>query len=254
MSLKSKKLGPIHSNHQLPRYVYGRLKTWGHIRLIHLEPAIDPNARILLSLSQHKLEDAPAYDALSYTWGDPSNVRDITIFPPVVEGDSQSYRHLLSRFEFRGSDVWKPIPSKQHDTSTTLSVTYNCFSALRRLRYPTTPPDSSPTSDAAIDFMVHYHQSRRAGKFSDHVYDMTEGFHVRDMISEFYARLWFSRIWVLQEVYMGAQEHSARAGKGPSRLRLPPLLHCGDRSVEWSGIQPLHIDVDCRPAEGSENE
>ncbi|KAK3946527.1 heterokaryon incompatibility [Pseudoneurospora amorphoporcata] len=206
------------------------------------------------------------YEALSYTWGDPSNVRDITSFTPRMtpspprKSDSQG-RGYKCPFEGAGF--------QQEGSYTTLTVTYNCYSALRRLRNHISPRtvwidaicinqddipernsqvammsliyhqsrrlvidvgDASPTSDAAIDFIVQYDQHRETGERDEHgVYDMTTGLFIRDIICEFYARPWFSRIWVLQEAFLGVQEPWTRDSHG-----LPAWLNCGGRSVEWS--------------------
>ncbi|KAK3356050.1 heterokaryon incompatibility protein-domain-containing protein [Neurospora tetraspora] len=284
-------------NDQLPRYGYTPLRSKELIRLIHFVPTLD--AKIVLSLSEHILKDAPPYQALSYTWGDPSNVRDITILTPITTSAShdgsvsQSYplHDRLTRFRFQDRVSIRALgldtSSQQEVSAATLSVTYNCYSALRRLAYLPVHSDravwidsicinqddiqernsqvalmsriylrclrlvidvgdESPTSDAAIDFIVQYHRHREAGKLDEHgVYDMTTGLHIRDIISEFYARPWFSRIWVLQEVY-----HGARSLRDE---RFPALLNCGRRSVEWSKFRPLHINVDSRPAGETEN-
>ena len=285
MDLEVETSGSAVPNDPLPRYVYKPLQSDLNIRLIHLKPATDPEAEIVLYLSEHHITRAPRYEALSYTWGDASDVRDITIITPITTSGSLPGSDSQDHDAKQVAEL--EVSSQQNLPPTTLSVTYSCYSALRRLRNSTTPRriwidaicinqddvqernsqislmyliyhlcirlvidvgDASPTSNAAIDFIVQYHQHRDAGELDeDGVYDIATGLHIRDIICEFYARPWFSRVWVLQEVFLGAGKFRWESA------RLPALLNCGGRSVQWSNFKPLHINVDSSPAGETEN-
>ena len=285
MDVEVETSGSAVPNDPLPRYVYKPLQSDLNIRLIHLKPATDPEAEIVLYLSEHHITRAPRYEALSYTWGDASDVRDITIITPITTSGSLPGSDSQDHDAKQVAEL--EVSSQKNLSPTTLSVTYNCYSALRRLRNSTTPRriwidaicinqddvqernsqislmyliyqlcirlvmdvgDASPTSNAAIDFIVQYHQHRDAGELDeDGVYDIATGLHIRDIICEFYARPWFSRVWVLQEVFLGAGKFRWES------TRLPALLNCGGRSVQWSNFKPLHINVDSSPAGETEN-
>ena len=82
------------------RYNYKSLQHQREIRLLHLYPATKL-ADVQLSITHTLLDEKPAYEALSYTWGDLSKSRS------VLCGEA----------------------------SGTLSITQNCDAALRRLRW-----------------------------------------------------------------------------------------------------------------------
>jgi hypothetical protein len=74
-----------------------------HIRLVCLHPGTDEAT--FCELMTVSIESAPGYEALSYTWGDPSSLETIIMATQGFE--------IMQQF----------------------SVTSNCFSALKRLRY-----------------------------------------------------------------------------------------------------------------------
>jgi Heterokaryon incompatibility protein (HET) len=81
------------------------------IRILVLEPTIDPSSEIKCSLYFTSLDDPLEFEALSYSW------------------DSQTLSHpILCRQLFAGPDVY-----------FTLNVTYNCLAALKRFRLSDLP-------------------------------------------------------------------------------------------------------------------
>ncbi|KAF5266436.1 hypothetical protein FOXYS1_2720 [Fusarium oxysporum] len=74
-----------------------------HIRLVYLHPGTDE--AVYCELITVSIESAPSYEALSYTWGDPSRRESINM---TTQGS---------------------------ETTQQFSVTSNCYSALKRLRY-----------------------------------------------------------------------------------------------------------------------
>ncbi|KAF5694483.1 heterokaryon incompatibility protein het-6 [Fusarium denticulatum] len=78
-----------------------------HIRLICLRPGTDE--AIYCELMVVSIDSAPSYEALSYTWGDPSITETITM-------TTQGFK-----------------------TTQQFSITSNYFSALKRLRYKNKP-------------------------------------------------------------------------------------------------------------------
>ncbi|KAK3335277.1 heterokaryon incompatibility protein-domain-containing protein [Cercophora scortea] len=220
-------------------FSYTLLKSHDSIRLLHLQPASEITAKISIRLSEHRLSDAEPYEALSYTWGALDDLQDITI--------------------------------SQANAQYTLPVTLNCHSALQRLRLPdrervmwidaisinqadTTERSAqvalmgriyslasgviidvgevSATSEAAIDFIIHGQTSD-----PDFLYASGFGLAIRNAVDAFYARPWFSRVWVLQEVFMAQRAQ----------------LLCGTRVEDWALFRPFRIWVDSRPARETEH-
>lgn len=70
-----------------------------------------------------------------------------------------------------------------------------------------------------------------------HLYPMVEGLNIQEKVNTLYRRPWFSRIWVLQEVFM-AQKAS---------------VLCGRRYVPWDAFRPLRICVSSREAGETED-
>jgi len=68
-------------------YRYDQLENWNRpirvIRLLTLYPSSNERSTLKCSLAQHLLSSEPAYEALSYTWGDPA---DICPAPVDLEG------------------------------------------------------------------------------------------------------------------------------------------------------------------------
>lgn len=52
---------------------------------------------------------------------------------------------------------------------------------------------ASRTRDAALDLIKEYHRQREAGE-PDRQYEYRAGLYTRDMVNEFYAHSWFSRV------------------------------------------------------------
>lgn len=120
--------------------------------------------------------------------------------------------------------------------------------------------DASPTSDDAIDFIMKVDCSNHSATMDAlrdiyennttpiysgfQVYDLKAGLHIRDILSEFYARPWFSRIWVLQEV-----SHRTR-----DTILGHALLNCCNRSVRWSKFGQVRIEIDFRTAGETANQ
>lgn len=89
-------------------YVYRPLSSLRSIRLINLLPSADnPQYPIRCSVTEASLEEAPAYEALSYTWA-------------YQDGDRSACRQILV----------DGLP---------MLITRNCESALRRVRLPSEP-------------------------------------------------------------------------------------------------------------------
>jgi hypothetical protein len=49
------------------------------IRLLHVHPAGDAGGRIICDIYKKRLSEKPEYAALSYTWGDPTEPKEITL-------------------------------------------------------------------------------------------------------------------------------------------------------------------------------
>ncbi|KAF4959518.1 hypothetical protein FGADI_1585 [Fusarium gaditjirri] len=195
-----------------------------HIRLVHLQPGTDGS--VYCELMSVSIDSAPGYEALSYTWGDPSSTETITM---ATQGS---------------------------ETAQQFSVTSNCFSALKRLRYNDRPRvlwidaltidqssvdernhqvslmsriysqaagvvvylgESADNSDLAIEFIMEcYDPSPENTSLSFPRSDT-----LMDALRNFFLRPWFTRVWVIQEVFLSA-------GK---------IIYCGEKELSWSAME-----------------
>ena len=77
-----------------------------HTRLLQIKPGRD-NDLIECTLTTRRLEDAPRYCAISYTWGNPLPTRSITINgPPVLVGLNCHYALWQVRQQDLASFYW----------------------------------------------------------------------------------------------------------------------------------------------------
>jgi Heterokaryon incompatibility protein (HET) len=91
----------------MPGYRYTPLQSLNHIRVLHLEPG-SGSEPIVYRLSSVSLLENPVYEALSYTWGDPSEPRESIICngtsTPVMKNLKAAFLRLRLRNEIR--TVW----------------------------------------------------------------------------------------------------------------------------------------------------
>jgi hypothetical protein len=202
-------------------YVYNPLPEGDSIRLIRLE-AGEWFQNIFCTFITSSLEQVPQYECLSYVWGDETDRRTVVC----------DRRRLV------------------------LSVTASCESALRRLRYRTKPRllwvDAICIDQKNID--ERSKQVQRMGKIyqkasqvvidlglesvdSSYAIDCLQTMkgttqyehetHLRASaaIDELYSRPWFSRGWVLQEVFMSQKA----------------VVLYGDTMIPWETFKPLRM-------------
>ena len=211
----------------LPFFTYQALRDPRDFRLIRVEPG-ERHENIVCDIEHSHLDNSPQYEALSYTWGDPTRQRRITIREP----------------------------------SATLAVTSNCESALRRLRRPDTSRtlwidalciDQTNLQERCNQVQLMWAIFAQANKaliylgdeFSDSAIAMdfiaadykilTSSHEDRPSIGldsgslmssqqkateSMLTRSWFERVWVLQEVHFASEVE----------------VLCGDRSVPWEAL------------------
>ncbi|KAF5551867.1 heterokaryon incompatibility 6 OR allele [Fusarium mexicanum] len=195
-----------------------------HIRLVYLHPGTDE--AIYCELKAVSIHSAPSYEALSYTWGDPSSTETIAM---TTQGSK----------------------TRQH-----FSVTSNCFSALKRLRYKDRLRvlwiDALAIDQSHVDERNHQvslmskiysqaagvivylgestHDSDLAIEFIMECYDPSpdntslsfpRSDTLMDALRNFFLRPWFIRVWVIQEVFLSSEK----------------TIYCGEKDIPWSAME-----------------
>lgn len=210
-------------------YRYRPLQNGDDIRLVRILPGTLQQEICCEIVHGRKASRKHEYEALSYVWGDPSIVKQISIIPE------------LSNF----------------------SVTSNCFDALRRLRWKRSPrlvwidalcinqTDNEERIQQVREMGEIYSLSERvivylgeSDKVSTVIFNYLrktehnfgrypgESFAsgIAEAVHAFLKRPWFSRVWVLQEVFNGSK--FAKSGV---------IVLCGNETISW-----MHLADTCR--------
>ncbi|CCT65350.1 related to heterokaryon incompatibility protein het-6 [Fusarium fujikuroi IMI 58289] len=200
------------------------LPSASHIRLVHLLPETD--AAVCCELVTVSIDAAPEYEALSYTWGDASSAARIDV---TTQGS---------------------------ETRQQFSVTSNCFSALKRLRYKDRTRvlwiDALAIDQSNVDERNHqvslmsriYSQAAGVivylGEFANdsdlaiefimECYDpfpdntslsFPRSDTLMDALRNFFLRPWFTRVWVIQEVFLSSEK----------------TIYCGEKEIPWFALE-----------------
>ncbi|KAI8941232.1 hypothetical protein NX059_002467 [Plenodomus lindquistii] len=196
------------------RYDYQTLEP-SDIRLLHLLPA-QRDAQIRVSLIHVRLDDAPAFEALSYTWG------DVTVGHPIYCDDTGKVLLVTKNCE----DALRAL--QEQDIERILWIDAICINQqnlderssqillmpdiyTRAVRVVAFLGAASGDSDVAMDFIIDdANPIQRNGRPSISPLQ-------RRAINGILERPYFTRVWILQEVMLAKEVHAV----------------IGDRSVDW---------------------
>ena len=224
-----------------PRYQYTPLGQEQKIRLVTLSPRIE-SVQIHVSLSIEVLteEIVPEYEALSYTWGSPEHRADIFV------NDSQSLTLSVTsnlaialrflRYEDRPRTLWiDALCINQQDLderSAQVQRMGDIYSKASRVIVWLGP--ESQDSPMAIDcietinrhIVVDWYRLEMHPISAEvHWADWEERLHFSKAqhaaIGNFFARSWFQRLWIWQEVHLASHEI---------------LVTVGTRTLSWDSL------------------
>ncbi|KAK4664534.1 uncharacterized protein QC763_0086990 [Podospora pseudopauciseta] len=178
---------------------------------IHLGSSDDP---ILCSLTRHSLQHENDYEALSYTWGDPTRNYLISIGAaslPVTKSAHDALRHL--RLKDRDRRVWiDAICINQDDnTERNRQVEYmgQIFKGASRVLAWLGP--TNPGTDEAFELI-------RAVSAKSPMKPALDVWRAIEPLTTLMNRPFWSRTWILQEVIC------------PEKA---PLIGCGNKWEDW---------------------
>jgi hypothetical protein len=93
-------------NHYYEKLRYEQLSEKRSIRLLQLSRSF-PFGPVKCELSIHRIDSRPSYEAISYTWGDPSQSRSVIINGYKLEVNSNAFDILQDRATFlRTRKIW----------------------------------------------------------------------------------------------------------------------------------------------------
>ena len=208
----------------MPRspYQYSELAGKDAIRLICLHPCDDLEASVECSLIhtslsgyRHDFGGDFHYIAISYVWGDPNDLRLISINEKglyITASLESALRHIR---EGRGSfHVWADgvcINQKDvHDRNQQVRLMGDIYSAATHTIIFL--GKSSQKCDAVLK------RSNPVGKWDTPAKRLPVGQFERVIEEEILTRPWFNRVWILQELF----------------LSQVPWLQCGKSLVRWN--------------------
>ena len=196
------------------------------IRLISLLPGTQAEDDVICELLCAELGAAPPYEALSYTWGSPSDLAAVSVrLPstgysgslPVTLGCLRALRRL--RLPDRARTLWidamcidqANVPERNHQVGL-MSRIYAC--AERVAIYL---GEAAHDSDMAVDFLIDNDTPAESAS-----YPRTQ--ELMYALNSFFRRSWFTRVWVIQEVLLSQDA----------------IAYCGQKSFPWAAIRTFH--------------
>ena len=192
-------------------------KSWSlssptHIRLLTISSAIGENATTSCTLVSFRLDEAPPYIALSYTWGDSNDRVDISLDPGnITLSVTKNCHSALLRLR---TCYLKPENTIRHFWIDAISIDQsniderNAQVAIMADIYRTASLvvidigelEDSEEADLALNWITQLPDSQDDDKL--YTLSLSLGSRVRDSVRSMYKRPWFERMWILQEAFM----------------------------------------------------
>ncbi|CAG9975548.1 unnamed protein product [Clonostachys byssicola] len=215
------------ASHHTPIQPYSGppLPTQNHIRLISLTAGIDNS--IVCEFKTVEIDTAPVYEALSYTWGDPSNRKTIAIKDPGESAGSKDVSITANCFSaFRCLLKSKPprllwVDDLCIDQSNTVERDHQ-VSLMSRIYSKAAQVviylgEAADNSDLAVEFIKEC--DNPSPETTSLSYPKTKT--LVESLCNFFRRPWFTRVWVIQEAML------SRSG----------TVYCGDQILSWSAVR-----------------
>ncbi|KAF2728797.1 HET-domain-containing protein [Polyplosphaeria fusca] len=199
------------------------------IRLFELFP--ETEGRSVQGVFHHvRLSDYPSYTALSYTWGDPTDPRKITVHGA---GTLEVRKNLWEFLRRQSSMISQPKlfwvdalcinQSNVHERNHQVNLMRDIYDEAREV-YIWLGTEST-NSNIAMDYVktkgTRKIRSRGAGFHA--IWTREEGRALRDLCERPYWR----RMWVIQEIV-----HARRI-----------MVWCGEKSFTWGAFESLYLTL-----------
>lgn len=198
--------------------------SWKQIRLVHLEPSADFSAPVVCTSQTVSLFDKPSYIALSYCWGERTDISAISFngvagftLPRNLE---TGLRHLRSGTEVK--ILWADsisinqdpnLPEKNQQVALMREIYAQATSTIIWLG------EEANNSDVAMDTILDLYE-RAVWEVGNHDLSVAQ----LDAILALHERPWWSRAWVIQELLLSSN----------------PIVTCGKKSAPIEAL--IHLD------------
>ncbi|KAM6509663.1 hypothetical protein FALCPG4_017311 [Fusarium falciforme] len=210
---------PQNLQHTPTTYHYTPLKHPDEIRLLIIEPG-RPSEAVKCNLVHTRLSHTPSYEALSYTWGTEERPSQIYCGQDAHISVTQNCLEAIEslRYKDRQRVTWidavcidqPSIAERGHQVAIMPSIYRQAKKVIVYLG------ESTEDSGIAMEYLKsHEFINDDATSFSPS--------HSQLALGKLLSRPWFSRLWVLQEIFMSASAD----------------VICGHKSVPWACFRRL---------------
>lgn len=227
------------------------------IRLLILQPG-QGDSVVEVEIVHHSLDDSPAYEALSYAWGDSRVTKDIRIIvfeevqgeEPVLESSSwftttssleSALRHL--RFVDRNRVLWadaicinqKDNIEKGYQVRQMDRIYGKCSQVCIWLG------EAADNSNLAMDLLNSFDEACESEKLKSSIETLTFWNGLQPVAQRFFddvefvlhfralvyliCRNWFNRLWIVQEVVLSPVK----------------MVFCGNKATNWATLSNLSL-------------
>jgi hypothetical protein len=220
----------------LPNYLYQASHTQRHIRLLRLKRRIlsAPSCEVI----QIPLENAPVFEAISYTRGnkDPSiplEVDGAQVLVTSVIDELLFYRRSIFGSKLLWIDAICINQSDMDEKNTQLPLMTQIYTRASRVVVWLSSPESVGETFNVRKLLINLAFCSQLQGFGISSYDIVSNIF-RDIdwpfmaLGPIFSRSWFERMWVLQEVAVGETVHVMYSGV----------------CVEWDVIATVAKDIE----------
>jgi hypothetical protein len=184
--------------------IHGDLNTLNdEIRLLLLQPSKDPEAQVQSCLKKVSLNDNPAFEALSYAWGDSTVVESILLDDQVFKVTFSAWSALKAlRYEDRPRILWIDAICINQDNLDERASQVKLMGTIYR-----------KASSVRVWLGLDHDGDNEAVailKAMRSTQGVQETLGIRDdardrmaQVQRFFERSWWERLWVVQEVALG---------------------------------------------------
>ena len=220
--------------------LHSPLKSLSSIRLLTLYPGL-LQAPLRASLKEVILASAPAYEALSYTWGPPGGEKEIFIndIPSPIRPNLWQFLQRL-RSEDKPQIVWVDALSISQtdldEKARQVALIGQIFKSARRVRvWLGEHADGSEKLFGGRNFnetvQWYSHRFSRNGSRRIHIGGQTKSGEDQVLIDDIWVKLlrrpYFFRTWIVQEIV-----HASEI-----------IVHCGPDTASWTELIGSRIPV-----------
>jgi hypothetical protein len=216
------------------RYVYAPLRRAdSSIRLVYLLPrrswpTIGENSMVRVEMMAFPVDRAPPYVALSYAWGDATRQRPLRIGNTeleITESLDVALRHIAEDNKTLVLWVDALCINQSHDVEKSFQVQrmgsiYQ--SAAMTLAWLGPAADES---DLAFQELRDFFRQQTPARFREASQAEVKGF-LSARVANLFARPWFTRVWVKQEVMLNKVAYFVCGGQDITKQRLVHAFIC----------------------------